>query len=459
VGDDSGSYTLLHQHHRGDPLSEATACPPSVVADTIMRTIELGVTITDAAVDDKQTTIFCTPVARDPRCPDCGRDGRYRDAVTRPLTDLPVGGYPLVLQVAVPRYRCLTPECGRAVFNQDLGKLAAPRASTTRRCARYALRRLMIDRTTIAAIAAELGASWHTVSSIAMRATADLIAAAGPDRLAGVRVIGVDEHRWAPRRVGAAGFVTLIIDLTPTHDHRGPARLLDLVPGRSATTLATWLSAQPADFAQSVQVIAMDGFTGYKTAAAQVIPDAVTVMDPFHVVALAGTKLDLIRQRIQQQTLGRRGHTGDPLYGIRRIARTRLQLLSTRQYARLSSVFDAEEHLAVKVAWLIYQKIIAAYADPNRRRGKKAMTVLIDSIRRAVPAGLEEIAQLGRTLWRRRADILAFFDHHASNGPTEAINGRLEALRRNALGFRNLTHYRWRSLLHSGALHSLVNAL
>jgi hypothetical protein len=32
-------------------------------------------------------------------------------------------------------------------------------------------------------------------------------------------------------------------------------------------------------------------------------------------------------------------------------------------------------------------------------------------------------------------------------------------LRRNALGFRNFTHYRWRSLLHSGALHQLVNAL
>ena len=32
--------TLLHQHHRGDPLSEATAPAPSVVVDTIMRTIE-----------------------------------------------------------------------------------------------------------------------------------------------------------------------------------------------------------------------------------------------------------------------------------------------------------------------------------------------------------------------------------------------------------------------------------
>jgi transposase len=40
-----------------------------------MSTIELGVTTTDAAVDEKQTTIFCTPVARDQRCPECGRDG------------------------------------------------------------------------------------------------------------------------------------------------------------------------------------------------------------------------------------------------------------------------------------------------------------------------------------------------------------------------------------------------
>jgi transposase len=112
----------------------------------------------------------------------------------------------------------------------------------------------------------------------------------------------------------------------------------------------------------------MDGFAGYKTAAADVVPDAVTVMDRFHVVALSGAKLNLIRQRIQQQTLGRRGHTGDPLYGIRRIARTRVQLLSIRQYHRLSSVLDAEEHIAVKTAYAIYQKITAATpsTEPHR---------------------------------------------------------------------------------------------
>ena len=67
-------------------------------------------------------------------------------------------------------------------------------------------------------------------------------------------------------------------------------------------------------------------------------------------------------------------------------------------------------------------------------------------------AGLEELATLGRTLHRRRGDVLAYFSHRASNGPTEAINGRLEALRRNALGFRNLVNYRIRSLLHCGSL-------
>jgi transposase len=424
-----------------------------------MRTIELGVTITDAAVDDTQTTIFCAPVARDPRCPDCGRDGRYRDTVVRPLTDLPVAGYPLVLRVAVPRYRCATAECGRTVFSQDLGRLAAPRSSTTPRCARYVLRRLMIDRTTVSAIAAELGVSWHTVSTIAMRATATLIAATGPDRLAGVRAIGVDEHRWAPRRRGTDGFVTLIIDLTPVLDRTGSARLLDLVAGRSAAALSSWLAEQPSAFRDQVEVVAMDGFGGYKTAATHALPEATTVMDPFHVVALAGAKLDTCRQRIQQQTHGHRGRSGDPLYGVRRTLRTRFPLLTSRQRARIEAVFADDAHLAVAVHWSVYQRIIAAYADPNRRRGKNALMTLIDSLRRGIPDALEELAQLGRTLWRRRHDVLAFFDHHASNGPTEAINGRLEALRRNALGFRNLTNYRWRSLLHSGALHQLVNAL
>jgi len=441
-------------------VSEPTSCAGVVVADTIVRTVELGVTITDAAVDGEVTVVFCNLLDDGQRdCPGCGIEGRYRDTVIRTVTDVPVVGHPLRLRVRVPRYRCVNTACDREVFAHNTDRLARRGWSTTRRCARYILRRLMIDRATVAAVARELGLSWDTVNTIAMDAT-QMIVATDTTRLDGVRVIGVDEHRWAhTRHSDGDGFVTVIIDLTPVLEGTGRARLLDLVPGRSAAALTSWLSAQTAAFRDQIEIVAMDGFGGYKSAATEQLPEAITVMDPYHVVALAGAKLDLCRQRIQQQTCGHRGRSGDPLYGVRRTLRTRLPLLRDRQNARLDTVFADDNHLAVLVTWSVYQRIIAAYSQPDRRRGKTMMTAIIDSLRGAVPAALEELAQLGHTLHRRRTDVLAYFDHHASNGPTEAINGRLEALRRNALGFRNLTHYRLRSLLHCGNLAQRINAL
>jgi transposase len=54
------------------------------------------------------------------------------------------------------------------------------------------------------------------------------------------------------------------------------------------------------------------------------------------------------------------------------------------------------------------------------------MTKLIESLRHGVPAALSELHTLGRTLNTRAADVLAYFDRPGtSNGPTEAINGRL----------------------------------
>jgi transposase len=435
-------------------VSEPTFSAASVLADTIVRTVELGVTITDAAVDGETTVVWCNLVVRSPgRCPSCATVGIYRDSVERRLIDLPVAGHPLQLRVRVPRYRCPAPACERVIFGHDTSRLARAGASTTRRCARFVLRRLVVDRVAVAAVARELGRSWDTINTIAVEATTELLAAADPARLDGVRVIGVDEHRWAHTRHAAGdGFVTVIVDLTPVVEQTGRARLLDLVAGRSAAALTDWLAARTPTFRAQIEIVAMDGFGGYKNAATSAVPDAVTVMDPFHVVALAAAKLDTCRQRVQQQTQGRRGRTGDRLYRARRTLRTRTELLTARQKTRLAAVFAAEEHAPVEVTHWIYQQIITAYAHPDPRQGRTLLSRVIDTIRAGVPAGLEELATLGRTLHRRRDDVLAYFTHRASNGPTEAINGRLEALRRNPLGFRNLINYRLRALLHCGNL-------
>lgn len=76
---------------------------------------------------------------------------------------------------------------------------------------------------------------------------------------------------------------------------------------------------------------------------------------------------------------------------------------------------------------------------------------MIDAVTSGVSAALVEIRKLGHTLKQSAVDVLAFLDRPGtSNGPTEAINVRLEHLRGTALGFRNLTHYIARSLLEAG---------
>lgn len=79
------------------------------------------------------------------------------------------------------------------------------------------------------------------------------------------------------------------------------------------------------------------------------------------------------------------------------------------------------------------------------------MQAVMDVLCTAIPKGLDEQARLGRAPRRRASDVLAFFDlPGASNGPTEATNGRPKHPRGSALGLRDLTHCMARSLLGAG---------
>ena len=154
--------------------------------------------------------------------------------------------------------------------------------------------------------------SWNTAND-AVLAEGRRVLIEDPHRFDGVRVIGVDEHCWRQTRRGDK-YVTVIIDLTPIRDGTGSARLLDMVEGRSKQVFKTWLGERDTSWRDGVEVVAMDGFTGFKTATSEELPDAVAVINPFHVVRLAGDALDQCRRRVQQATCGHRGRKGDPLY-------------------------------------------------------------------------------------------------------------------------------------------------
>ncbi len=231
-----------------------------------------------------------------------------------------------------------------------------------------------------------------------------------------------------------------------------------MVPGRSAQVLREWMQARGGEFTRRVGVVAMDAFAGWKQAVESVVPHAVEVIDPFHVVQLAAARVTRVRCRLQRDATGRRGVKGDRLYDCRRALLTSDEYLGARGRARLMALFAIQANRDLMLAHDAYQRVIHAYRCDDRRRGERMMRELIDDL--TGPGrykGCRELASLGRVLKRRMRDILALFRHpRSSNGPTEAINGRLETLRGNAMGFANTTSYIQRCLIHSSQLKDIL---
>ena len=214
------------------------------------------------------------------------------------------------LLVRLRRFRC--DDCEEFWSQQVPQSLAPAGSKLTIAAINWALVAVVLDGMSISAVSRNLGAAWNTVNTAVLEAGYSH-SISDPTRFDGVTTIGVDEHCWKHTRWRSDRFVTVIVDLTPRKDDR-PARLLDMIPGRSKQVLKTWLEAQDTKFRLNVKTVATDGFTGYKTAVREVLPTAATVMDPFHVVGLVGDKITQCRQRLQQETTRRRGRKSDVLF-------------------------------------------------------------------------------------------------------------------------------------------------
>ena len=433
-------------------MLNATFTAPDLT--TFCRLEELGLEAVGQHLQPGRAVIECRVVEPDQWCRKCGCEGIPRDTVARRLAHEPFGHRPTTLLIRVRRYKCSG--CGR-VWRQNTAAAAVPRAKISRGGLRWGLAGIVLDHLSVSRVAAGLGVSWSAANdAILDEGRRRLIN--DPRRFDGVTTIGVDEHVWRHTRMGDK-YVTVIIDLTPVRAKTGPARLLGMAPGRSKAVFKQWLADRPNKWRDGIDVVAMDGFTGFKSAATEELPDAVPVMDPFHVIRLAGDALENCRRRIQHDTFGRRGMKGDPLYQARRTLLTGAGLLTDKQQARLAAVFADQRHTEVEATWGVYQDMITAYREKDRGLGKFFLQHTINRISNGVPAGLVEVRKLARTLTQRAADVLGYFDRPGtSNGPTEAINGRLEHLRGIALGFRNLTNYIARSLLESGGFRPYLHS-
>ena len=92
------------------------------------------------------------------------------------------------------------------------------------------------------------------------------------------------------------------------------------------------------------------------------LPNALQVADPFHVIRLANQRLDEVRRRVQNETLGHRGRKGGPLYRIRRLLTAAPERISDRGQVRLRGLLNAgDPHGEVCTAWHAKETVRGIY--------------------------------------------------------------------------------------------------
>nr|MBA2677309.1 ISL3 family transposase [Ktedonobacteraceae bacterium] len=238
------------------PIAQMLGLPSSLVVQDVSRSMA-GIFV---VVASRAASAYC------PRCHTASSSQHSR--YTRSAQDLSWSGQTVTLQIRTHKWRCREPTCPQRVFAERLDPLLPRSARMTMRLI-HLLRTLTLA--TSGRSAARLTTHLHPVLS-SPTLLRHLMALPDPVP-APARVIGVDEFSFRRGQRGQGHhFGTLIVDL---EQHR----VLDLLPNRDATTVATWLRAHP-----SIQVVSRDRAGSFAQAITAALPQAQQVLDRFHLL-------------------------------------------------------------------------------------------------------------------------------------------------------------------------------
>lgn len=214
-------------------------------------------------------------------CPTCQQASlSIHSSYVRSPRDLPLGEQAMCLRLRIRRFRCRNPACPRQIFAERLPTWLPVYAQRTLRLTR-------ILQTVGLTVGGEAGVRLLGQLRIPTsgRTLLRLLRCLQVPAETAVRVLGVDD--WAIRKGRTYG--TLLVDL---ERHRP----IDLLPDRSATTLATWLQQHPA-----LEIITRDRATEYTRGASEGAPQAVQVADRWHLLQNLRQMLERLMHRLYPQ--------------------------------------------------------------------------------------------------------------------------------------------------------------
>jgi transposase len=223
-----------------------------------------GIRLTEITLEDESVRLQLTATAPTAICPRCAvSSSSIHSRYQRHLTDLPWGTHSVHLQLTVRKFFCRNPTCTHRIFTERLPDFVAAYARHTSRVV-AALRAIGM------ALGGNAGArlAAHLRLPTSPATLLRLVRGAPLPPTPALQALGIDE--WAWRRGHRYG--TILVDLA---DHR----VVDLLPDRSAASVAAWLAQHP-----TLTTVCRDRSDLYADGIRRGAPEAVQVVDRFHLV-------------------------------------------------------------------------------------------------------------------------------------------------------------------------------
>ena len=329
-------------------------------------------------------------------CYQCGSNHIVKNGGNRLVRDLPAFGHPVWIQIQGIRYLCR--DCGKS-FSHEFEAVDDGNRITVR-LRKYIEERCLTD--TITRLAKETNVSNQTVFRIAD----EYIERRDEARtLYSPSVLGIDE-------------VHLNDDMCCVFTDIVRRGIIEILPARTKIDVVRYLKSLPDR--DKIRVVTMDMWRPYKSAVNEVLPDAVVVIDKYHVITLATNALDTERKRISEAF---------NVKSLRWSLRKNREDLSPAEFERLKEAFVLCPIL--QTAYELKESFRAIYNAEDRKQANELFEEWANSIPEELPAFLE----VADTVRRWEQDIFAYFDHRYTNGVTESLNNVIKSINKQGRGY------------------------
>lgn len=370
--------------------------------------------------DRKVKIVRLRDLRKQHRCPCCGRghrEGVFQESEPRRWRDNSLGDFVTFVEIEPWRVAC----CGGT--HVESFPWEAPGHRMTRRFFERVAG--LCARLPVVEVARLHGLSWDTVARVDKTAIGLGIGPDGPS-LDGLRWIGVDEVS----RTGGRVYFTVVTDLKS-------GKVVWIGEGKGEATLAEFFRLLGKKRCRRIRGVISDLSAAYLLAIAAAIPQAIHILDRFHIIQWVNEALNEIRRSV---------FGGAPRDDLGRTLKVKKWLL-LRAYEALTLGHKRllgrllQRNRPLERAYLLKEQLRGIFHYPWIYLGA-LRRCLLTWCHMAIRSRLKPLTKIGYRMRENIEMIVAGFEHAIPQGLVESINGKIALLRRQARGYRDPEYFK-----------------